>query len=198
MKLIALTGGIAAGKSTIARRLTELGAVHVDADVLAREAVAPGSRALEQIEQRFGSGVLLPDGGLDRAALGRIVFDDPRALADLNGIVHPAVRELGTARISAAEREDPNAVVVYDVPLLVESGTRMEWDLVVVAEAPAETRIERMVSLRGMDRVDAQQRIANQASDAERRAVADLIIDTGGSEQHTIEQVDALWRRLGA
>ncbi len=196
MKLIALTGGIAAGKSTIARRLSELGAVHIDADALAREAVAPGSQGLADIERRFGGDVLLPDGGLDRAALGRLVFEDARALADLNAIVHPAVRALGAERIAAAEHEDPDAVVVYDVPLLVESGTSMDWDLVVIAEAPAEQRIERMVALRGMEPSDAEQRIANQASDAERRAVADVIIDTSGTEQHTLEQVDEFWKRL--
>ena len=196
MKLVALSGGIASGKSTIARRLAEHGAVHVDADQLAREAVAAGSPGLAAIASRFGSAVIAADGTLDRAALGSVVFDDAEALEALNAIVHPEVRRIGQQRIAAAKAADPDAVVVYDVPLLVEANVSMPWDLVVIAEAPAEIRKRRMIELRGMSAEDAERRIANQASDAERRAVADVIIDTGGSEAYTIEQVDALWERL--
>lgn len=196
MKLVALSGGIASGKSTIARRLAEHGAVHVDADQLAREAVAAGSPGLAAIAARFGSAVIAADGTLDRAALGSVVFDDAEALEALNAIVHPEVRRIGQQRIAAAKAADPDAVVVYDVPLLVEANVRMPWDLVVIAEAPAELRKRRMIELRGMSAEDAERRIANQASDAERRAVADVIIDTGGSEAYTLEQVDALWERL--
>ena len=196
MKLVALSGGIASGKSTIARRLAEHGAVHVDADQLAREAVAAGSPGLAAIASRFGSAVIAADGTLDRAALGSVVFDDAEALEALNAIVHPEVRRIGQQRIAAAKAADPDAVVVYDVPLLVEANVSMPWDLVVIAEAPAEIRKRRMIELRGMSAEDAERRIANQASDAERRAVADVIIDTGGSEAYTLEQVDALWERL--
>ena len=196
MKLVALSGGIASGKSTIARRLAEHGAVHVDADQLAREAVAAGSPGLAAIAARFGSAVIAADGTLDRAALGSVVFDDAEALEALNAIVHPEVRRIGQQRIVAAKAADPDAVVVYDVPLLVEANVSMPWDLVVIAEAPAEMRKRRMIELRGMSAEDAERRIANQASDAERRAVADVIIDTGGSEAYTLEQVDALWERL--
>lgn len=196
MKLVALSGGIASGKSTIARRLAEHGAVHVDADQLAREAVAAGSPGLAAIAARFGSAVIAADGTLDRAALGSVVFDDAEALEALNAIVHPEVRRIGQQRIAAAKAADPDAVVVYDVPLLVEANVSMPWDLVVIAEAPAEIRKRRMIELRGMSAEDAERRIANQASDAERRAVADVIIDTGGSEAYTLEQVDALWERL--
>ena len=196
MKLVALSGGIASGKSTIARRLAEHGAVHVDADQLAREAVAAGSPGLAAIASRFGSAVIAADGTLDRAALGSVVFDDAEALEALNAIVHPEVRRIGQQRIAAAKAADPDAVVVYDVPLLVEANVSMPWDLVVIAEAPAEMRKRRMIELRGMSAEDAERRIANQASDAERRAVADVIIDTGGSEAYTLEQVDALWERL--
>ncbi len=196
MKLVALSGGIASGKSTIARRLAEHGAVHVDADQLAREAVAAGSPGLAAIASRFGMGMIAADGSLNRAALGSIVFDDVEALEALNAIVHPEVRRIGQQRIAAAKAADPDAVVVYDVPLLVEANVNMPWDLVVIAEAPAELRKRRMIELRGMSPEDAERRIANQASDAERRAVADVIIDTGGSEARTIEQVDALWERL--
>jgi dephospho-CoA kinase len=196
VKLIALTGGIASGKSTVARRLAEHGAVHIDADQLAREAVEPGTPGLAAIRGRFGEAVLTPDGALDRAALGGIVFGDPEALAELNAIVHPAVRELLERRVAEAEAADPDAVVVYDVPLLVEAGLHLTWDLVIVTEAPAELRVRRMIELRGMTRDDAERRIANQAHDAERRAIADAIIDTGGTERRTIEQVDELWARL--
>lgn len=195
---MALSGGIASGKSTVARRLAELGAVHVDADQLAREAVAPGSDGLKQIVARFGEGVLTAEGALDRPALGQLVFEDADALSALNGIVHPEVRKLAQARLDAAEAANPDAVVIYDVPLLVEAGVQMPWDLVVITEAPADVRVKRMVELRGMTIEDAERRIANQASDAERRAVADVVIDTGGDEAFTLAQADKLWASLRA
>lgn len=197
MKLIALSGGIASGKSTIARRLAELGAHHIDADLLAREAVEPGSPGLARIVERFGDAVIADNGSLNRAALGEIVFRDTNALQDLNGIVHPEVRRLAEQRLTEIESADPEAVVIYDVPLLLEAKSpAMPWDLVVIAEAPAEVRVERMVGMRGMGREDALRRIENQVSDVERRQVADVIVDTGGSMAHTIEQTDALWTRL--
>lgn len=201
MQLIALTGGIASGKSTIGKRLAELGAVRIDADQLARDAVAIGSPGLEQVRKRFGEAVLLADGSLDREALGQIVFADAQALADLNAIVHPEVRRLAEEAIADAARADAGAVIIYEIPLLVKSGANgrtadLGWDLIVVADAPVEQRVARMVQLRGMQENDARGRIANQASDAERRAVADVIIDTSGSEAHTLEQTDELWERL--
>lgn len=199
MQLIALTGGIASGKSTVGKRLETLGAVRIDADQLARDAVAPGSPGLHAVLQRFGPQVATVDGGLDRAALGDIVFRDAGALADLNTIVHPEVRRLTEERIAAASATDSNAVVVYEIPLFVETDAGnggLPWDLVIVADAPAETRVSRMVDLRGMTESDARNRVANQASDAERRAVADFVIDTSRTEAHTLDQVDALWERL--
>jgi dephospho-CoA kinase len=196
VKLIGLTGGIASGKSTIGRRLEQLGAVRIDADELAREAVAPGSPGLASVLDRFGEHLRREDGTLDRAALGAIVFGDAEALEALNGIVHPEVRRLFAARAEAARDRDPDAVVVYEVPLLVEAARDQGWDLVVVAETPAEQRIERMVELRGMNEADARSRIGSQASDAERRAVADVIIDTSGTRAATQAQVDALWRSV--
>ena len=196
MKLIALTGGIAAGKSTIARRLAEHGAVHIDADSLAREAVLPATAALSQIVDRFGTHVLAPDGTLDRQGLARIVFGDRNALVALNAIVHPAVRELTARRIAEAEAADPDAVVVYDVPLLAEGGGALPFNLVVVAEAHPEVQLHRLMAIRGMSRDDASARIASQASNEERRAIADVLIDTGGSEEETLAQVDELWLRL--
>lgn len=196
MQLIGLTGGIASGKSTIGRRLEELGAVRIDADVLAREAVAPGSPGLAAVRERFGADVLRSDGSLDRAALGSRVFADAGALTALNEIVHPEVHRLFGERVAEIAVRDPDAIVVYEVPLLVEAGRAYDWDHVVAAEAPAEQRVRRMVELRGMSEADARGRIANQAGDEERRAIADTVIDTSGSEAHTIGQTDALWRCL--
>lgn len=201
MQLIALTGGIASGKSTVGRRLAALGAVRIDADQLARDAVAPGSPGLRSVVERFGEHLLDADGGLDRAALGEIVFSDAAALADLNAIVHPEVRRLGQEQVAAAAARDADAVVAYEIPLLVETGghtgsSGFDWDTVVVADAPEETRVARMVTLRGMAEDEARRRIANQGTDAERRAIADVIIDTSGTEAETLEQVDALWARL--
>ena len=197
MTLVALTGGIASGKSTIARRLAEHGAVVIDADAVVRELQQPGTDVTRAIGEAF-PGVMRADGSLDRAALGAVVFGDRDALATLNGIVHPAVRAESQRRFEAARAADPDAVVVYDVPLLAEARGTGEWDLVVVAHAPAEVREDRLVAHRGMRREDARARIANQASDAERLALADLVIDTGGSLEDTLRQADALWERLTA
>jgi len=197
MTLVALTGGIASGKSTIARRLAERGAVVIDADALVRELQQPGTDVTRAIGEAF-PGVVRADGSLDRAALGAVVFGDRDALATLNGIVHPAVRAESQRRFEAARAADPDAVVVYDVPLLAEARGTGEWDLVVVAHAPAEVREDRLVAHRGMRREDARARIANQASDAERLALADVVIDTGGSLEDTLRQADALWERLTA
>jgi dephospho-CoA kinase len=193
MRVIALTGGIASGKSTISRRLAELGAAVVDADVLSREAVEPGSPGLEAIAERFGPSVLTADGALDRPALGAIVFSDDDARSDLNAIVHPEVRRLAAARLAAIGRTAPDAVTIYDVPLLVETGVDHSFDLVVVADADATTRVERLVTLRGLGRDEAERRVAAQASDEARRAIADVLIDTTGDIEDTIAQVDALW-----
>jgi len=197
VRLIGLTGGIASGKSLVAKRLAELGAVHIDADVLAREAVAPGSPGLARVAETFGAAVIADDGSLDRSALGAIVFADDERRAALNAIVHPEVWRLGSERISAARAEDPDAIVVYDVPLLVENRGRrpMTFDEIVVVHAPAEERVRRMVEDRGMTEAEARSRIAAQASDAERLAVADTVIDNSGSIEDTIAQVDALWGR---
>ena len=196
MPLIALTGGIAAGKSTIASRLAEHGAVIVDADALVREIQAPGSPALSRIADAFGPQVIREDGSLDRAALGGIVFGDDAAVARLNGIVHPAVLALSQERFAQARAADPDAVIVYDVPLLAEARASDPWDLVVVAHAPADMRAARMIEQRGMSPEAAAARIAAQVSDQERLALADVVIDTTGTLEHTLAQTDALWERL--
>jgi dephospho-CoA kinase len=196
--VIALTGGIAAGKSTVARRFAEHGAVVIDADRLAREAVEPGTPGLAAIAERFGPGVIDADGRLDRPALGAIVFTDEKARLDLNGITHPAVAALLKERLAETAAADPDAIVVYDVPLLAESGGRRDglFRFVVVVEAPAEVRVQRLIELRGMAADEAARRVASQASDEERRALADVVIDTGGSLDATVQQTDAAWLRV--
>jgi len=196
MPLIALTGGIASGKSTVAGRLAEHGAVVVDADAIVREVQQPGSPVLAAIAETFGSGMLRADGSLDRAALGGHVFGHSDRVAQLNAIVHPAVGAQSKRRFAEAFAADPSAVVVYDVPLLAEARADDPWDLVVVAHAPAHVREQRMIELRGMTPDDARARIASQAGDDERLALADVVIDTAGSLEHTIAQADALWERV--
>lgn len=196
MPLIALTGGIASGKSTIARRLAEHGAVIVDADQIVRDVQAPGSPVLAKIAEVFGPDVVADDGSLDRAALGARVFGDQELLGELNAIVHPAVREESQRRFSEAMAADARAVVVYDVPLLVEARVDDPWDLIVVAHAPAVERRRRLVELRGMTEDAAQARIDAQVPDDRRLAVADEVIDTSGPLAETIAQTDALWERI--
>lgn len=198
MQLIAVTGGIASGKSVVASRLAEHGAVHIDADELARRVVEPGMPALAAIAERFGDHLIRADGSLDRAALGAIVFSDPDAREALNAITHPEVKKLTRSLIDEAEAADPDAVVVYDVPLFVEAriGEVYDFDLVVVVHADVDTRIDRMVSLRGMTRDEAQHRVRSQADDTERLAVADVVIDTNGTLEETLEQTDRLWETI--
>lgn len=196
MPLIALTGGIASGKSTIARRLAEHGAIIVDADQIVRDVQAPGSPVLERIAETFGADVIASDGALDRAALGAKVFGDSELLRQLNAIVHPAVRLESQRRFEQAVAADPQAVVVYDVPLLVEARVDDPWDSIVVAHAPASERLRRLVELRGMDERAAQERIDAQVSDDKRLAIADVVIDTAGELAETHRQTDALWERI--
>ncbi|HEY9424634.1 MAG TPA: dephospho-CoA kinase [Microterricola sp.] len=199
MYLIGLTGGIASGKSTVARRLVQHGAILIDADVLARRVVEKGTPALARIREEFGDGVLTEDGALDREKLGAVIFHDDDARARLNAIVHPAVRELGEKLKAEAAAADPNAIVVHDIPLLVEAGRASEpFDLIVVVEAPKKTRVARLVEERGLDPEHAHARVESQASDEERRAIADVVIDTDESLAHTMSQVDDLWMRVQA
>jgi len=189
---IGLTGGIGSGKSTVATRMAELGAIVIDADALAREVVAPGTPGLARVIERFGAGVLTSKGQLDRPALGRIVFADPAALADLNAIVHPLVGER-TAEVMTRAGEDD--VIVYDVPLLVENNLAAAYDAVLVVEAPLEIRLRRLVE-RGLPEDDARARIAAQATDEQRREVATVVFDNSSDLEALYRQVDAAYRTL--
>lgn len=191
MLMVGLTGGIGAGKSTVAGRLRELGATIIDADRLAREVVEPGTPGLKAVAEAFGPQVLLPDGTLDRPGLGRIVFGDPEKLARLNAIVHPLIGERSRALIEAAA---PDAVLVHDVPLLVENHLEGGYRLVIVVYAPESERVRRLVQDRGMSEADALARVRAQAGDEERRAVADIWIDNSGTTEATLSQVDGYWK----
>ncbi|AJM77734.1 dephospho-CoA kinase [Rathayibacter toxicus] len=195
MYLVALTGGIAAGKSTVARRLAEHGAVVIDADRLAREVVEPGAPALAALVERFGVSILRGDGSLDRAALGALIFADASAREEVNLIIHPAVAHSSRRLFEAAREADPRAVVIYDVPLLAESREVGEFDEVVVVHAPARERVARLMALRGMSEEQARARVDAQASDEERLALADVVIDSSGTRDETLAQTDALWER---
>ena len=188
---VGLTGGIGSGKSTVAELLASYGAVIIDADVLAREAVAPGTPGLARVVEQFGPDVLAPDGSLDRPRLGALVFADPDRLAALNAIIHPYVRQRSEELTAAAS---PDAVVVQVIPLLVENGLT-GFDEVVVVDASAETQLRRLAE-RGMDQADARARIAAQASRDRRRAAADVVIDNDGDLAGLQGQVDRLWAEL--
>ncbi|HEY0238105.1 MAG TPA: dephospho-CoA kinase [Friedmanniella sp.] len=194
---VGLTGGIASGKSTVATLLDERGALVVDADVLAREVVEPGTPGLTAVVERFGPSVLAPDGSLDRAALGRLVFSGDEgseaARRDLEAVVHPAVR----AR--AAELETgaaPDQVVVHVIPLLVETHQTDAFDLVVVVDVAEDVQRARLLARGGLTGEEADARIAAQASRAARLAVADVVLDNDGSRADLVRHVDELWARL--
>ena len=190
---VGLTGGIGSGKSTVSALLADRGAVVIDYDLLAREAVEVGTPALARIVERFGPGVLRPDGALDRPELGAIVFGDDEARRDLEAITHPAIGELAWARDEAAPA---GSILVHDHPLLVETGLAGLMDFVVVVDLPEETQLDRLVRLRGMSPEDARARIAAQASRDDRRAAADVVIDNSGTPAELAAAVDALWARL--
>ena len=179
---VGLTGGVASGKSAVSAILVELGTVVIDADVLAREVVAPGTSGLAEVVEAFGPEVLGPDGGLDRPALGAVVFGDETRRRVLEGIIHPRVRARA-AEIEAAA--PPGAVVVHDIPLLAETGQGDAFDAVVVVDVPVETQVARMVEQRGMTREDAEARVAAQATREQRLAVATYVVDNTG----TLEQL---------
>ena len=198
MLTVGLTGGIGSGKSEVSRRLRELGAVLIDADAVAREVVEPGTPGLAAVVAEFGEAILRPDGTLDREGLGRIVFGDPDKLARLNAIVHPLVGERIAAQMAEVEREHPDGVVVYDVPLLVENNLAGGYDVVLVVATSPETQLRRLVEQRGMTAEDAKARIAAQAPLEDKLAVADIVIDNDGTLSELDARVKQVWADLRA
>jgi dephospho-CoA kinase len=192
---VGLTGGIGSGKSAVTRALAARGAAVVDADVVAREVVAPGTPGLAAVVEAFGDQVLRPDGSLDREALGKRVFSDPEQLARLNALVHPRVGER-TAELMAEAAATGARVLVHDVPLLVENGLAGLYDVVVVVAATPATQLERLVRLRGMSEQDAQARIDAQAPLADKLAVATHVVHNDGSKEQLHAQVEDLWWAL--
>src|SRR5918996_6254313 len=189
MLRIGLTGGIGAGKSTVSATFSECGGIIVDGDVIAREVVEPGTDGLKQLVEAFGEDILLPNGALNRPALAAKAFVDDEKRAKLNSIVHPLV---GQRRMEVIESVPDDAVVVEDIPLLVETGMAPMFPLVVVVTAPVETRVERLIK-RGMDEADARTRIAAQAPEEQRRAIADVLLDNSGSQDELVEKVRDIW-----
>jgi dephospho-CoA kinase len=193
VRLFGLTGGIGSGKSTVSAMLAERGAVVIDADAITKELQQPGTPVFDAMVERFGAGIVAPDGALDRQAVADIVFTDPEALADLNAIVHPAVgAEIAERLQRAADTDD---VVILDVPLLVESG-RSDMTALVVVDVDPDLAVERLVEHRGMREDDARARMARQVSREERLAKADHVLDNSGDVEHLRQQVDELWRLL--
>lgn len=197
MRHLALTGGIGSGKSTVATFFAERGATIIDADAISRAVMEPGQQVLAEVVETFGEHLLDEAGRLDRAALASIVFNDDAARERLNGIVHPAVRaESARLRETALAADPEHAVIIQDIPLLVETGQSDQFDGVIVVDTHHDTRLQRLVEARGMSIEDATARIAAQATDAQRREVADWLIDNSGTLADTQAQVDAVWAQL--
>lgn len=196
MLLVGLTGGIGSGKSTVARMLEARGAAVFDADLLARQAIAPGTPGHDKVVERFGPNVLAPGGGIDREALASIVFADPAARRDLEAIVHPEVRRMFAER---SERyEDTDTVVVFSAPLLVETGMHTAFEVLMVVSAPVDTQVERLMRDRGMSEPTIRARIAAQLPLDAKAEVADVLVDNEGTIEDLEGQVDRVWEDLQA
>ena len=195
MLTVGLTGGIGSGKSEVTRQLAAKGAAVVDADLVAREVVEPGTPGLQRVVEEFGPEVLRPDGSLDRPRLGSLVFAEPERLQRLNAIVHPLIGRR-TAELIAQAEESGAAVLVHDVPLLVESGLAEAYEVVVVVAADPATQLDRLTRNRGLSREEAEQRIAAQAPLADKLAAATHVIRNDGSLRDLAAQVDRLWDEL--
>jgi dephospho-CoA kinase len=188
--LIALTGGIGSGKSTVAKRFVELGATEVDADLLAREVVQPGTRGLAEVAEAFGSDLITPSGELNRALLATRAFSSPEARAKLESILHPKIQKLSRERIAQSPGH-----VVYTIPLLVETASKLPFDKVVTISCPIELRVQRLIA-RGLQEQDARARIAAQASDDQREELADFVIDSDCSLDELTSRADDVWKRI--
>jgi dephospho-CoA kinase len=193
---VGLTGGIGAGKSEVTKRFAALGATVIDADGIAREVVAIGTPGLDAVLAEFGEDMRGADGGLDRDKMAALVFADDAARLRLNGIVHPLVGERVFELLAEAERDDPDGILLNDVPLIVEAGVAERYEVIVVVDAPEEVQLDRLVNVRGMTEADARARMAKQASREERRAIADYVIDNSGDLDVLQRQVEEVWAEL--
>ena len=191
--VVGLTGGIGSGKSTTASCFSQHGAVVIDADAISRALTAPGSPVVDELAAKFGTGILQTDGALDRAALAAIVFNNPASLSELNAIMHPKIRAEALAQIG---KVDPNQIVVYDMPLLVETNSVAICDVVVVVDVDTERQVERLVANRDMSVVQAEERIHNQSSREIRNAAATWIIENNGTPQELEECCDFVWEEI--
>lgn len=194
---IGLTGGIASGKSTVSRLLVERGALLVDADRIAREIVLPGSPALDQIADRFGADMLLPDGSLDRKRLGNVVFSDAAARKALEEITHPAIRQEMMTQMRRLEEEHPQSLVVVDVPLLYESGLTDRFEEIVVVYVPQAIQLERLMRRDGLSEAEASERLLSQWDIEMKRERADYVIDNSNGIEETRQQVEQFWLQKG-
>jgi dephospho-CoA kinase len=191
--LIGLTGGIGSGKSTVARRWVELGATEIDADLLAREVVEPGTKGLDSLVKAFGNGVLQSSGELDRKRLGALIFKDQSARLKVEAILHPLIQELAAKRVAAT-----TGMIVYSIPLLVETKSKLRFDKIIAISCSEETRIKRLIETRSMTKGQARLRIEAQASDKEREAMADLVINSDCPLPEFLKKVDAAYESLSA
>ena len=192
---VGLTGGIGAGKSTVAEMLAEHGALIIDADAISRELVEPGEPALHLLVEEFGTNIIRPDGSLDRGALASRAFADEDGTARLNAVMHPLIRAETQRRLADAEEQGAE-IIVYDMPLLVETGQAELVDIVVVVDVPVELQVVRATGLRGLEEADVRRRIAAQATRDERLSIADVVIENSGDRWETQRQVDKLWEQL--
>lgn len=194
---IGLTGGIATGKSTVAKLLMEHGAIIIDLDVIAREVVEPGQSSLLRIAERFGQAVLQEDGSLDRKRLGSIIFADPIERKALEAILHPAIRSVMKERMLHHESQSPDKLIVVDVPLLYESGLESYFDEIMVVYVPRETQQKRLMERDKLTASEAQKRLDAQMAIEEKKAKADIVIDNSGSFAQTVQQINSFWREKG-
>lgn len=194
--ILGITGNIASGKSQVAEMFVRFGATRVDADQLAREVVQPGSDTLACLVDRFGRGILRPDGNLDRKKLGEHIFTDPKARQDLNRIIHPAIAELATRQLQELRSKPDIPLVVYEAPLLFEAGAKRRVDKVLVVKVSEEVQLQRLRARDGLSETEARNRMVTQMSQQDKLAGADFVIDNSGSLEQLKTQVEALWKRL--
>ncbi|NMO95474.1 dephospho-CoA kinase [Paenibacillus lemnae] len=193
---IGLTGGIATGKSTVSSMFLRKGALLVDADVIAREVMLPGHPVLAEVAAHFGSGILLPDGHLDRKRLGEIVFNEPQERLVLNGITHPAIRGEIKRQIEEHEQKSPDRLIVVDIPLLFESNLQALYDQTVLVYVPRTLQLDRLMKRDGLSLEQAESRVNSQMDIEEKKKLADVVIDNSGSLDDSQSQVDKLWNRM--